>query len=203
MVRRFRRRRGGMRRARSFIRRTVANMGPIEAKRLVLDNVTIPARTASDYDNPLQIGLVVCQETVDEEVESTSATIAQVPLYSKVVGLKMNLMIHAAASTDRFRWMLYKRPDGEGLITTGLVDAIFHSSDDAQNNRELRANTLAKGFFVGSDKTAGRLPLFVKRSTLKRLGNLRENDRIELIIAKSGASTANITGFGTTYVRLN
>lgn len=202
MVRRFGRR-GGMRRARRLIRRTVASMGPIEAKRVVLDGFSIPARSAAAYDNPQAIGLVVCQESVNEETESNGTTVAEIPLYSKIVGMKGSFTIHGGSSGDRIRWLLYKRPDGEAL-TSVLTDAFFHSSDDSPTMRELRANTLAKGYSIMSDKLAGRVSFHVRRSTLKRLGNMREQDAIYLLVAISSSTASTvITGFGTIYCRLN
>lgn len=200
--RRFRQRRSNFRRARGFIRRTVSNMGPLEAKRVILDAVQIPARSAAAYDNPLTIGLLTCTETVDEELESDGTNIAQTTLYSKIAALKMQLMIHGLTAGDRVRWMLIKDIDNEGAPAS-LVDANFHGSNDTIDARELRAKTLAKGIHVGTDKTGSRLNLFVKRKTLHRLGSLRENDRIELVLAVSGTNVANITGFGTIYVRTN
>lgn len=179
-------------------------MGPIEAKRILLDNVAIPARTSVAYDNPVTIGLVTSQESVDEELESDGTNIAQVRPYSKIVGMKLNLQLfnNAATGGDRIRWMLVKDVDNEGALTS-LVDANFHSSDDTPTARELRARTLAKGFVTASDRTAQRLSVFVRRKTLQRLGALRENDRLELVLAVSGSGAAAISGFGTVYARMN
>lgn len=201
MARRFRRR-GSMRRARSFIRRTVVNMGPIEAKRVIINDLAIPAQSAAAYDNPLTVQLLTCKETVDEELESNGSNIAEVPLYSKLVGMKMNFVIHGGTSGNIYRWMLFKNEDAD-VSLAGLQDDTFHTSNDTETFRHFRERTMAKGFFVASDKTATRLNLFVKRKTLKRLGNLRENDRITLVIAQDGGQAAALTGFGTLYVRLN
>lgn len=199
------RRRGGrrfnMRRARSFIRRTVVNMGPIEAKRVLLNDLAIPAQSAAPYDNALSIPLLVCQETVNEETESDGSNIAEVPLYSKLVGMKMNFMIHGGTSGNIYRWMLVKSIDND-TTAQNFMDA-FHTSNDDEASRARRAQTMSKGFFVASDRTATRLNLFVRRKNLKRLGNLRENDRILLVIAQDGAQAAAISGFGTLYARLN
>lgn len=192
-----------MRRARSFIRRTVAAMGPIERKAVVLESHSIPARSASIYDNPTTVGLLVCQETVNEETESDGTNVAEAPLYSKVVGMKMQLMLHGMSANQIVRWMLVKDVDNEGAVTN-LTDTFFHNTNDTPTDRELRARTLAKGFVIGTDKTGQRLNLFIRRNTLKRLGNLRENDRLELILASSTSDTgAKLTGFGTIYIRAN
>lgn len=177
-------------------------MGPIEAKRVVLTNLAIPAETAADFDNPLQVDLLVAQETVDEELESDGTNIAQVRPYSKVVGMKLNLVTHGWTAGTIVRWMLVKDTDNE-IAPTSLADANFHSSNDSPTLRELRAMTLAKGFFVASDKTASKVNIFVKRKTLKRLGNMREQDRLTLCIAQSSTDNGKITGFGTLYVRMN
>lgn len=204
----FRRRRGGrrsFRRARTFIRRTVAHMGPIEAKRILLDNVAIPARSSVAFDNPVTIGLLETNTgTTNEEEESNGSDIADVPQYSKIVGMKLNLQLfnNSATGGDRIRWMLVKDVDNEGALTS-LVDANFHSSDDTPTARELRARTLAKGFVTASDRTAQRLSVFVRRKTLQRLGSMRAGDRLELVLAVSGTGAAAISGFGTLYVRMN
>lgn len=191
-----------MRKARSFIRRTVASMGPIEAKRFNVDKLAIPAKSAADYDNPLVLDLLVCQESIDEEVESDGTTVAQVPLYSKLVGMKGQLMIHGASNGDVFRWLLYKNTDNDDPITS-LTNSFFHTSNDDQTSREIRSRIMAKGMFVATDKLGSRLNLFVRRKTLKRLGSLRENDRITLLIAHDDSASKLLTGFGTLYCRLN
>lgn len=179
-------------------------MGPIEAKRINFDNLAIPARSSVAYDNPLVIPLVICQETVDEEVESNGTNIAQVPLYSKIVGMKLNLQLfnNAATGGDRIRWALVKYPDGENLMAD-LSDTYWHNSDDNPTMREIRATTLSMGFTVASDRTARALNIFVRRKTLQRLGKLRENDRLALKLAVSGTGAAAISGFGTLYARMN
>lgn len=102
------------------------------------------------------------------------------------------------------RWILQKAPDGEQL-TTSLVDASFHGSDDTQNQREARKYTLAKGMiFVNPNNQSAPLPVFVKRKTWARASPMRENDRINLIIAKDAAgTTGNLSGFGTIWARAN
>lgn len=182
-------------------------MGPLEAKRVLMDAVAIPDITSVAYDNPIAMDLIVCQETVDEELESNGlANIAQVPLYSKLVGMKLHLQIRGSVDDPlTLRWMLYKMPDGESLITS-LIDANFHSSDDNATQRELRGVTLAKGILLtNASSGVNRLSMFVRRMTLKRIGSLRENDKIRLLVAANVAATtqATISGFGNLYVRLN
>lgn len=181
-------------------------MGPIEAKRIILDALPIPDITSVAYDNPLAINLIVCQETVDEEVESNGTTIAEIPLYSRVVGMKLNLNVRSSVDDPlTLRWLLYKMPDGEVLIST-LADANFHSSDDSPTQRELRGLTLAKGILMtNASSGVNRLQVFIKRETLKRLGRMRENDRLRLTIAANAAATtqAAVSGMGTIYTRLN
>lgn len=199
------RRRGGFRRARRFIRRTVAQMGPLEAKRILFHRLAIgDSDTAQQFDGTdtaSRYSFIVAQESVDEEVESNGTTIAEVRPYSKVVGIKTNFIVHGLSTSDTLRWMVVKDVDGERGVSNLSV---FHNSDDTQAARELRANTLAKGYMVGSDRTSARLPIFIKRSTLKRLGGLRENDKISLYLQAGGTSTSSLlTGFGTVYVRHN
>lgn len=183
----------------------MAHSGPIEAKRVILDGLTIPDISSVAYDNPLTIDLLECVETVDEEVESNGTTVADVPLYSKLVGMKLNLLLRGSVNDPlTIRWMLWKAPDGEALITN-MVDANFHSSNDTPTNRELRKNTLAKGMLLTNNSSGvSRLNVFVKRQTLKRLGSLRENDIIRMTLCANAAATtqATVSGFGTLYCRL-
>lgn len=199
------RRRGGFRRARSFVRKTVASMGPIEAKRFLFDEISLTQASATAFDAVHALGLVVCQESVNEETESNGTNVAEVPLYSKLVGMKGSISLTNLGATNRIRWLLYKRPDGESLTST-LADAFFHSSDDTPTMRELRANTLAKGIILPkADSLKATINLGrIRRSTLRRLGNLRENDAIYLLIStNTTAGSQKIHGMGTMYVRTN
>lgn len=195
-----------VRRARPIIR---AATGITLAKRVLWTNVSIPDVSAADYDNALVSNLLECTETMDEEVESTGASggaIADAPLYSRMLSMKFNINLTAATAGTWVRWMLIKRPDGEtNAATSGLLDATFHSSDDTQAARELRANTLAKGMtLVPVDRQVARVPIFVKRSTLRRLSPLKEGDLISLCFAKDGTgTTAQINGFGTIWIKAN
>lgn len=209
-MRRFRsrfrgRRRTNFRQARRIVR---AVSGTILAKRVILGGVTIPDVTAADWDNPVQIPLAVCQETMDEELESDGTNTAQVPLYSRLVGLKLNLQVVGPSSASVVhRWMLHKLPDGEELITDAnrLTNTGFHSSDDTNPFREFRKMQLAKGMLITNSST-GVTPLriFVKKAAMMRVAPMRENDVIRLDIAKDQTGIAStIHGFGTLYFRAN
>lgn len=201
MARRFRgRRRGGFRRARSFVRKTVSSMGPIIAKRVVLDAIAIPAKTSASFDNPVNIDLLVAQETEDEELESDGSSTAQVKPYSKLVGIKLNLAC-STSTAGVYRWMLHKKPDGESLATSTLLTSRFHDSADDPTSRELRGLILAKGFFLATGDVRSRLNIFVRRKTLRRLGLMKEADKITLSIASSLGTADAVHGFGTLYVR--
>lgn len=142
---------------------------------------------------------------MDETIVTDGTSIAQVPLYSKVVGLKMQLNIRGSVTTPPIvRWMLCKNPDGD--YTAGNFMTAFQSAADDATTREIRGLTLAKGMVMLNESSGvSRLPVFVRRATLKRLGSLRENDRLELVLACSGAPATNptLSGFGQIYCRLN
>lgn len=190
-----------MRRARGLVRRIVSRMGRIEAKRFLFTDLSIPSDAGTDYNVPLNIPLVVAGDTVDEELESDGTNIAQVTNYSKIVGIKGQIVVDGMGTGTRIRWQLQKWPDGEELGAS-LIDANFHSSNDTPTHREMRELTLAKGIIYASDRTAQRLPLFIKRKTLARLGTLRENDRIVLKLAQNTTDACEISGFGTLYARM-
>lgn len=201
----FRRRRTNFRQARRIVR---AVSGITLAKRIVLGGVTVPDITAADWDNPVGIDLAVCQETMDEQLESDGTNVAQVPLYSRLTAIKLNLQVVGPSSNSVVhRWILHKLPDGEELIADNLrlAGANFHSSNDEPAHREMRKYTLAKGILITNSST-GVTPLriFVKRAAMKRVGPFRENDVLRLDIAKdqTGISSA-LHGFGTLYFKAN
>lgn len=204
-MRRFafkRRPRVNFRRARRVVR---AVSGITIAKRIILGGVTIPDITSVDWDNPLDVGLVVAGDTVDEELESDGTNVAQVPNYSRLTGMKLELKILGSTSvTNVYRWYLYKKPDGESLRTS-LQGVAFHSSDDTPTERELRKMCVAKGMAISNPSSAvTQLRVFVRRKAWARISPMRENDRLTLLIAKdAGGTTSLLHGFGTVYARAN
>jgi len=186
--------------ARPIIR---AATGITLSKRILLSEFTIPDATSADYDTAVDIDLVECTEAMDEEVESNGTTIADVPLYSRLTAMRTQFLVRAGTATI-VRWALYKKPDGEQLVTS-LADSNFHSSNDVQNNREFRKNTVAKGLlFVSPDRLASNFRIFVKRKAWARISPMRENDKLCLVMAKDmDGTTATLDGFGTIWCRAN
>lgn len=139
---------------------------------------------------------------MDEEVESDGTNTADCPLYSKILSIRLKAQLNAATSS-LLRWILYKAPDGESLVSNMVSQ--WHSSDDSPTQREIRKNTLAKGMIrVAADRQVAFLSPFIKRKTLARIGSLSENDKIILTIAKDAAGSAvGFDGFGQAYVRAN
>lgn len=172
------------------------------SKRVLLDKLTIPDITSADYDNPLVVPLLTCIEAQDEELESNGSDIATAPLYSRLVAIKLRLGVHAFSAQTVFRWMLWKSPDND---LTPNMTTNFHSSNDTITDREIRKMVLAKGIVISnSSSVVNSVPIFVKRAAMLRAGPLRENDRINFQIAKDAAgTTANLTGFGTLWVKAN
>lgn len=117
--------------------------------------------------------------------------------------MRLNLIVRNAAG-GILRWVLQKSPDGEQL-TTALTDAAFHGSDDTQNQREVRKMTIAKGMIlVAADKQGAQFRIFVSRKAWQRISPMRENDRLDLYLAKDGAGTSTtLDGFGTVWCRAN
>lgn len=147
---------------------------------------------------------------MDEEVESDGTAIADIPLYSRLTSIKLRLHVVVpvgSGAANIFRWLLYKKPDGEAIagIDLSAAGATFHSSNDTPTAREVRKMTLAKGMLVANSST-GVTPLrmFVSRQAMKRTSPMRENDRISLLIAKDAlGTTATLHGFGALYVKAN
>lgn len=195
----FRRRRG-RRFARRVGRIARATTGIMLAKRVLLDKLTVPDITSADFDNPLVVPLITCIEAQDEELESNGSDIATIPLYSRLMSIKMHLILHAFSSQTVFRWMLWKSPDNDlnPNMTTN-----FHSSNDSITDREIRKFILAKGIIVSnSSSVVNKIPMFVSRSAWARATPMREGDRINFQVAKDAAgTTAQLSGFGTMYVR--
>lgn len=176
------------------------------AKRIIFNDEVIPDVSAADFDNPLQINLAVCQEAQGEGTTTDGTNINTVPLYSKFVGLKVNLMVRdSSGAANTVRWMLHKLPDGEELITDAnrLTDTGFHANTDDSTFRELRKCTLAKGIaYPDANRGQTGLRVFIKRDALKRNSLMREDDVIRLDLAKAATgTTCTLSGFGTMYFR--
>lgn len=200
---RFRSRRRSFRRFSRARRIVRAVSGITLSKRIVLDGVTIPAESAVNYDNPLKVSLLRCIEAQDEAVESDGTNIADAPLYSRLVKLRLQFGIRGNAGQN-FRWMLVKFPDGDDSITSLANNGQFHVSDETTSGREIRKNILSKGFFMlNSSALAGNIPIRVSRQALRRMGSLRETDVISFVIASDSSASASLHGFGTIWVKAN
>lgn len=206
MPRRFqfrRRMRPNFAKARRVVR---AVSGITLTKRILLAGLTIPDITSVDWDNPLIVDLLQCIEAQDEEQVTDGTVIADAPLYSRATGIRLILTILGSTSTTNvYRWLLYKKPDGESLVTSLAGTGQFHNSGDTPTLREVRKLTIAKGMVVTNPSTAvTRLPIFVKRKAWQRIAPLRENDTISLVIAKDAAGTTSLLhGMGQIYVKAN
>lgn len=184
-----------------------AASGTVLAKRVNAVKFSISDVTSVDFDNPVTFDLLACAEAMAEEVVSTGGTtagtdVATVPLYSKIVGLRLNMLFQGQGG-EQVRWQLCKNPDDD--ITTANYNTNWHTSTDETVAREVRQNQMAKGLVVvASDKLNTTAKVFVKRSNLKRLGAMKENDKIQMVFAKDAtATTVQVTVWGTIYVRAN
>jgi len=122
--------------------------------------------------------------------------------------MKLDMKIlGASGQTNVYRWLLYKKPDGEAIAGTDLsaAGATFHSSNDTPTAREVRKMTLAKGIIVGNPSSAvSGLRPFVSRAAWARASPMRENDKITFLIAKDAAGTTSILhGMGNIYIQAN
>lgn len=189
-----------VRRARPIVR---AVTGITLAKRTLLNALVIPDITSVDFDNELTVPLLECVEAQDEELESDGTNIATAPLYSRITSMNFHLMAHGFGAGSVLRWMLAKEPDGETIVTNLATQ--FHTSNDTQNEREVRKMTIAKGMlFVNASNLAANINVRVSKSALQRISPLRENDQIMFHIAKdSTGTTGTLSGFGTIYLRAN
>lgn len=190
--------------ARPIIR---AATGITMAKRIVLDDETIPDITSVAWDNPLKIDLLECTEAQAEATISDGSGVADTPLYSRIARMRFNFLLDSA-SACKVRWMLVKLPSGVDTIaalTGGLNDANFHGSVEGVSARDLRGNTLAKGFVsLAADRLQSSLRIFVSRAAMKRASPMKEDDKISLFLAKNApGTTASISGFGTIWVKAN
>lgn len=145
---------------------------------------------------------------MDEEVESDGTAIADIPLYSRLQSLKAKFnVLGATGVTNVYRWLLYKKPDGEAIAGTDLsaAGATFHSSNDTPTAREVRKMTLAKGIIITNPNSAiAGLSPYVKRAAWARASPMRENDRLTFLIAKDAPGTTSILhGMGNLYVKAN
>lgn len=169
----------------------------------MVSKATIPDVTSADFDNELEVDLLECVETMDEEVESDGTNVADAPLYSRVVSMRLQILITGVSASTHFRWALYKKPDGEALLSN-LVSQ-FHSSDDSPTQREINKHIMAKGIaHANANSLAVRFPIFIKKSNLMRNGGMKEGDKLTFVIAKDAAgTTGELTIMGNIYVKAN
>lgn len=205
-MRRFRsRRRVNFRGIRRLVRGVT---GVTLTKRILFAGLTIPDVTAADWDTALSVDLIECVEAQDEEVETDGTAIADVPLYSRLLSMKLRMMVlGASGQTNVYRWLLYKKPDGEAIAGTDLTaaGASFHTSNDTPTAREVRKYTLAKGIIVSNPSSAiANLSPYVSRAAWARASPMREGDKLCFLIAKDAAGTTSILhGMGNIYVKAN
>lgn len=188
-----------VRRARPIIR---AATGITLVKRVNASKLTVPDVTSVDFDNELEVDLLECTEAQDEEVESDGSVIADAPLYSRITSFRLHAMLVAGAQTY-VRWILYKKPDGESLLSNMVSQ--WHSSDDSQNQREIRKNTIAKGLLnISSNRLSANIPIRVSSGALRRISPLREGDKITLVVAKAAdGTTADLSIWGDIRIKAN
>lgn len=191
-----------VRRARPIVR---AVTGISLVKRILVDNATVPDVTTVDYDNPLNVALLQCIEAQDEEQVSDGTVIADAPLYSRITGIRLKCIFQASTAV-MMRWMVYKSPDND-ITVSSLINGgdAFHSSNDTPTAREIRKNTLAKGFFwLNADRQASDINVRISKAALQRVSPLRENDQIKFVTAKAAAGTAvSLNMMGQIYLRAN
>lgn len=183
-------------------------MGTILAKRVNVVKLSIPDITSADFDNPTSFRLLEGAEAQDESVESTGGTtvgtdVATAPLYSKLVAIKLQLILHGAAGGELVRWQIVRNPDSD--ISAATYNTNWHNSDDTSTAREVRANQLAKGVVVVQSNTlATRVPIFIKRKTLRRMSSIKEGDSYAMVFSKDATGTTVLaTVWGTMYLRAN
>lgn len=165
--------------------------------------VAITDGTTIDYDTPTFIPLLVCQEAVNEETESDGTNVAETTIGSRMVNIKLNLIVNAGGQAG-YRWMLIRDQDNdlEANITSLGTGGFFNSANQSPTQAAINRNIIAKGQFrIMGDGLTARIPVFIRKKTLIRCGTLRENDRLKLIIAASNAGTThNLSGWGNIYV---
>lgn len=178
-------------------------MGTTLVKRVNIAGATIPDITSVDFDNPLGENLVICQETMDEEAEAIDGTPAQVPLYSRLTGLRLQAIVSGASAATHLRWSLAKSPDGD--LTAANFNTNWHTSNDDATAREVRKYMIAKGLMFINPSTLGqKINIFVRRQALKRIQSFREGDVLKFTISKDApGTTCLLSMWGNIYFKAN
>lgn len=200
------RRRVNFARARQVVR---AVSGRIINVRVNVVKFSIPDVTSADFDNPVAYDLLVGAEAQAHEVEATGGTTAgtdvpQVPIYSKVVALRLQTMVHgSSAGGEIVRWQLARNPQND--LSAANFNTGWHTADDDVTNREVRKYQIAKGqLIVSPNNLQTPLNLFIKKKTLLRNGNIREGDRLKMVFSKDATGTTlSVTQWGTIWLRAN
>lgn len=188
-MRRFKSARFARRRATRFVRGVIRNSGPTYTSRVFnTAQSNIGAAATNTYslltakDDP--------DDTVISNMDTASPTIAEVEAGSRIKAIQFSSIWSGSGGTQ-FQWALMKNPDAD--IAADL-DAVF-KSDDTTAAREIRAHCLAAGIgVVASSSQIASIKAFVKRKRLRKLGLMRDGDRLQLWVRNSGSAT--ITGEG-------
>lgn len=183
-------------RARRVVR---AVQGQLVVRRINVFRQSIADITSADFDAATASQWIICQESINDETEATGSTPAEIPLFSRVKAIKVQVTIAEASAACWVRWALFKSPDGD-LTSQNVIDN-WHVSDDNPTAREVRKNILAKGeFFIDPNRLSRTFRIFISRAAMARISPMREGDRINFAVAKDGqGTTLALTAWGNVW----
>lgn len=178
-VMRFRSRRRGSfgRRVARIARRATRS---IHVFRYRTEGITLTAAAVT------QLPVLASSDDPDYEVGGDFATACQCEEGAVILNIRANWLIRHANAGTHFTWMLFKNPNA--VISTVNPPDLWNNAPTAQMQL-LRKNCIAAGqFTVLATNLGGRVPVFIKRKALARIGQLHEDDTFLLAIDNSHAT---------------
>lgn len=150
------------------------------------------------------IPLLVSSDDPDYEVGGDFATACQCEEGAFITGINLNINIQHAVAGTAFELLLTK--DSNGILEgASIVPSNLFSNNPTANVQLLRKMALAyKAFHIPTDSLERNIFLRVKRTALKRIGQIHEDDTLRLILFNGHASTAgSLQGYGKIYIAEN
>lgn len=177
-------RKGSMRQLRKFVIRTVKNMRHKHVHRVRLIGLNLTSAT--------DVYLTLLQ-AVDDPVwdnATDGSTTAQCEVGSRLASIKLTVTLYEGSSNERTEMMVFKDPDA--FLTTNMTPANLFAGDLSATTMAVRKYTgLYRLFYWKGTGDNVFSKMIMKRSAMKRIGLMKENDNLRVMFSNGTFGTAN------------
>lgn len=148
------------------------------------------------------IPLLTSSDDPDYEVGGDFATSCQCEEGAFITGIDLNLNFQHTIASTAFEIMIAKDINGN---LSAVTPANLFSNNPGSAIRELRKMCVAyRAFHIPTDNLERNLRLRVRKSALRRIGQMHEDDVLRLYVTNGHASTSgSLQGYGKIYVAEN